>query len=443
MTTTTATALHTAVIPAKAHSSRCPRKNWRAFADGRCLTDLAVASVPGDWFRGVIVSTDMADYQPEPPCQVHRRPAALATVEADVQDLLRVLIETYRLHESYIWLLNPTSPFRNRKDFAAIAELIERTGCPAVVSMTPVSPFLWDDNGPLFETRGRRPNTQDVPGRRFTENGMFYVFRGADFLEHGTWYLPGVQAYVQRGFGSTVDIDTEADFAEAARLWAATDGSAQASAADTPEILRNETLAVESLIREPLAEHVTLLANHFGRYTAAADALHIGPADRVLDASCGKGYGSWLLARRAGQVTGLDVAEDYLSVARDAFRADNLSFCTYDEYFARACEPADKIVCIETYEHLTEDEQAGFARRLLSALRIGGDAFFTCPLGNDAASTVNPFHLHEPGIGRLHERLAARFRECTYRVARRVDSFGQDSEYCQIILRGYLGEPDA
>ena len=434
MNTATQTATHVAVIPAKRDSSRCPRKNWRVFADGKCLTDWAVALVPEDLFGQVIVSTDKTDYDPGGACKVHHRDAATATVEADVQALVRTLINEYRLQDSYVWLLNPTSPFRERSDFEGIAKLIEQTACPAVVSVTPVSPFLWKDDQPQFDTTGRRPNTQDHRQQYYAENGMFYVFRGDKFLEHGTWYVPGVRRYVQTGLTKTIDIDTPEEFDEAARVWAALSGPGDG------ETIRNETLAIEALVRPPVAEHLTLLASHIRRYVLAVESLNINRHHRVIDASCGKGYGSHLLSLSAGQVIGLDINQDYLAVAGREFAADNLRFTTYDAYFAEAPQPVDKIVCIETYEHMPQEQQGPFVDRLLSALRPGGDVFVTAPLGHDAASEVNLFHLHEPSLGALHQSLGPRFAKTNYRIARRVDSFGQDSEYCWVVLTGYQGE---
>lgn len=439
MSSDTLTTCHAAVIPAKRHSSRCPDKNWLEFAGGASLTDLALASLPGEVFSSVILSTDHPDYHPPLPCEVHRRDASTATVEADVQDLLRGIIEQYRLHDVYVWLLNPTSPFRDRQDFERISRLIEQTDCPAVVSVSPVSPFLWKGDEPMFATSGRRRNTQDAGDEYCVENGMFYVFRGADFLDAGTWYLPGVQRYVQPGVTKAIDIDTPEDFREARSVWAAvhSPGSAMTPASET---FQNETLAIEDLIAPPVADHLTLAASHIRRYVLASEGLNVCPSDRVLDASCGKGYGSHLLSLAAGSVVGLDVNPEYLSEARRLFAADNLQFMHYDEYFAERNTPADKLVCIETYEHLPPAELPVFLERLLGALRTGGDAFLTCPLGDDGPSTVNEFHLNEPSLATLHEQFAPRFAMCSFKIARRKDSFGQVGDYCCATLTGYRGD---
>lgn len=441
MTLSTTTMTHVALVPAKRHSSRCAEKNWRTFGCGRNLVEHTLSSIPQDVFSSVILSTDRTDYVPSVGCRVHHRDASLATVDADVGDLIRVVIERYELHDSYVWLLNPTTPFRERDDFERIHRLISRTDCPAVVSVTPVGPFVWKGDEPLFRTRGRRINTQDATGRYFVENGMFYVFRADAFLSHGTWYPPGTRRFVQEGLAKTIDIDTPEQFQEAQRVWRAMyGGAAVESMPRVRETMRNETLAVESLIAPPVADHLVLLANHIGRYGRAIDALGIDAGASVLDVSCGSGYGSYLLARTAGRVVGLDVNPEFLGVARWAFAADNLEFTTYDRYFEDPHEPVDKLVCIETYEHLSRPELPVFLERIFGALAVGGDAFVTCPLGDDGPSDVNRFHLNEPRLATLHQQFFARFSDASYRVARRRDSFGQDGAYCCATLTGYRGD---
>lgn len=424
---------HVAIIPAKSHSSRCPDKNWRPFAGGPCLVDRTAAELPTGLFARVIVSTDRDGYEPPAGCTLHRRPAALATVDADVQALLPVLIENYSLYDKWIWLLNPTAPFRRAADFDAIRRLLD-AGAPAVVSVTPVGPFVWRGDAPQFPTGGRRPNTQDLPRDLSAENGMFYVFRGADFLRHGTWYVPGVRSYMQTSPLSRLDIDTPEDFEEAERL------AEFGFAAGSTDLMRQETLAVERLIAAPRAAHVTLLANHFRRYFAAIEALAITPSDRVIDASCGKGYGAHLLAQHAGHVVGLDVSAANLACAKREFAGERVEFCTYDAYFGSPRPPADKLVCIETLEHLPRVEAPAFVRRVLKTLRPGGDAFFTFPLGEDRPSEVNPHHLNEPRLESAHGLLVPHFRTAEYRIATRVDSFGALAQFCCATLRGRLGE---
>lgn len=435
---TARTITHVALVPAKRHSSRCPDKNWSPFGGGMNLVEWTLASIPQETLRRTILSTDRDDYLPVSNCEVHRRDPSLATVAADVQDVVRAVIEQYGLHDDYIWLLNPTAPFRRGEDYRRIAALIETWGCPAVVSVSPLGPFVWRNDQPMFPTTGRRINTQDARETFAVENGAFYVFHGGTFLKQGTWYLPGMRRYEQQDAVSRVDIDTPADFDEARRLAMAMRGEIAAPA--LAETLRNETLRIDAIIAPPVAAHVELLANHIGRYLDARRCLRITARDRVLDASCGMGYGSHLLARDAAGVTGLDVDPDYLTVARHLFATPNVTFDLYDTFFSEPREPYDKLVCIETYEHVPREGNAALLNRLLSCLVRGGDMFLTVPLGDDGPSEVNPFHVNEPRLATIHQQFGGRFSDLSYRIARRRDSFDRTGPYACVTLTGYRGD---
>jgi len=104
---------------------------------------------------------------------------------------------------------------------------------------------------------------------------------------------------------------------------------------------------------------------HWHRYQFVS-ALARGK--RVLDAACGEGYGSALLARTAASVTGIDIAADAVEHARARYGTlANLRFdqgdCT-----ALAFEPGsfDLIVSFETLEHVAAQQALvdGFARAL-------------------------------------------------------------------------------
>ncbi|MEM7054941.1 MAG: class I SAM-dependent methyltransferase [Pseudomonadota bacterium] len=103
---------------------------------------------------------------------------------------------------------------------------------------------------------------------------------------------------------------------------------------------------------------------HWHRYAWAAplvNKLH------VLDAACGEGYGSHLLAQYAAQVDGVDIDTSAVEHANSRYARDGLSFhqasaleLTFpDHYF-------DCVVSFETLEHLIEhDELLTEFRRVL------------------------------------------------------------------------------
>ncbi|MEX2030593.1 MAG: class I SAM-dependent methyltransferase [Anaerolineales bacterium] len=99
----------------------------------------------------------------------------------------------------------------------------------------------------------------------------------------------------------------------------------------------------------------------------------------VLDAGCGEGFGSAILAERAAQVMGIDIKPDLLAHARRRYPAPNLTFELMD-CEAMSFPPAafDVVVCNELVEHLRN--YRAFLDGAYRALRAGGT--FVCATTN-------------------------------------------------------------
>ncbi len=134
---------------------------------------------------------------------------------------------------------------------------------------------------------------------------------------------------------------------------------------------------------------------HYHRYALASQlvtGLH------VLDAACGEGYGSELLAGTAASVTGVDISADAINHASSRYgQRENLEFIQADcSQLDFEDNKFDAIISFETLEHLQEQESmlAGFRR----ILKPGGWLLISSPDKaeySDAEDYSNPWHVKE------------------------------------------------
>jgi SAM-dependent methyltransferase len=149
---------------------------------------------------------------------------------------------------------------------------------------------------------------------------------------------------------------------------------------------------------------------HLHRYAYAAG---FAAGKRVLDAACGEGYGSALLAHAGARVLGVDIADDAIAHARQRYAGvDGLEFAQGDVTCLDQLADAgfDLIVSFETLEHVHEQARmvAGF-RRLLAP---GGMLLISSPdkrTYSDARGYHNEFHVRELYRDELEALLSAEF----------------------------------
>jgi len=117
---------------------------------------------------------------------------------------------------------------------------------------------------------------------------------------------------------------------------------------------------------------------HWHRYAFAARLV---AGRRVLDAACGEGYGSALLARSAAQVTGVDVDAATVEHARERYPGrKNLQF-DQGSVAALGLKDAsvDAIVSFETIEHLAQQDQPRMLTEFARLLAPGGILILSSP----------------------------------------------------------------
>lgn len=150
---------------------------------------------------------------------------------------------------------------------------------------------------------------------------------------------------------------------------------------------------------------------HVHRY---AFARRFVAGRRVLDAACGEGYGSALLAAAAREVTGVDIDAPTLAHATTAYAG--IANLVFRQGSATALPFADAsfdaIVSFETIEHLPAAEQPAMVADFARVLAPGGLLILSAPNRveySERRGYANPFHQHEHDRGELDALLAPHF----------------------------------
>lgn len=151
---------------------------------------------------------------------------------------------------------------------------------------------------------------------------------------------------------------------------------------------------------------------HLHRY-AFASALAAGK--RVLDAACGEGYGSALLADTAAEVLGVDIAAEVIDHARARYagraglRFEQASVAALD---ALPAASFDLICSFETLEHVDAATQRAMLDGFVRLLAPGGLLLISTPDRHnytDVGGSQNEFHVCELYRNEFEALLATRF----------------------------------
>jgi SAM-dependent methyltransferase len=170
----------------------------------------------------------------------------------------------------------------------------------------------------------------------------------------------------------------------------------------------------ERCVPDSMAPDDRVLLEHVARYAWAVRLL--GPAPRrVLDAPCGAGYGTQLLAQAGHHVVGLDVDPNAVAYARTRYAHERARFRVADLAGPGLGGPFAAVVCFEGIEHVRD--QATAAANLCQALAPGGVLLVSAPIAGSPGAG-SPFHVAEPELGAFVELFAPRLR--TLRLAGQV-----------------------
>jgi ubiquinone/menaquinone biosynthesis C-methylase UbiE len=147
---------------------------------------------------------------------------------------------------------------------------------------------------------------------------------------------------------------------------------------------------------------------HWHRYAAVAP---LARGKRVLDAACGEGYGTSLLAASAAHATGVDVSPAAIAHASSRYARDNATFVAASvTALPLADASVDVVVSFETIEHLSaQDAMLAEFRRVLRHDGVLVISSPNRPVYNASASGANHFHVRELDRDELAAALAPHF----------------------------------
>lgn len=174
----------------------------------------------------------------------------------------------------------------------------------------------------------------------------------------------------------------------------------------------------------PEQTDIELEIEHLNRYRFARQFVS-GKA--VLDAACGEGYGSSMLAQDASRVVGIDISEESVSHAKMRYASNNTAFqvASISDLPFGAAE-FDVVVSFETLEHVDETCQQRFLQEISRVLKRDGILVISTPNHKIYKQRgENHFHVRELEFGEFRELLGQKFQH--------IHFFSQQFEICNAI----------
>lgn len=100
-------------------------------------------------------------------------------------------------------------------------------------------------------------------------------------------------------------------------------------------------------------------------------AKMIGRDKKVLDAGCGEGLGTWLLAKECGQVKGVDLDREAIDVAKKNWIDKRVDFQRLD-FLKMKNSRYDAVVSFDVIEHILPGNTGTFFRKISNSLIADG-----------------------------------------------------------------------
>ncbi len=211
--------INVAIIPARKGSKSILNKNLIKLNKKETLVERTIRIANRTrLFEEVILTTDIPLYlEGDWGCSVHNRDPSLCEDESLMIDVVREVIKDYKLDdEVWVWLLQPTTPFRMPKHFKGIQKLIhKKNDAKGVISVQSVGAFHPDrmytkKDGKIYRmTYTSFKNKQDLMDI-YIRNGAFYAMKVSQLKSESGFNCKPCYSYVM-DCTESVNIDSPWD----------------------------------------------------------------------------------------------------------------------------------------------------------------------------------------------------------------------------------------
>ncbi|AFZ03540.1 methyltransferase domain-containing protein [Calothrix sp. PCC 6303] len=151
---------------------------------------------------------------------------------------------------------------------------------------------------------------------------------------------------------------------------------------------------------------------HMIRYAFVAPFIQ---GKRVLDVSCGSGYGTQYLALQgATQVVGVDIDQESIEFAQKFHQHPAITYIQSDAHHIQELADAsfDVVISFETVEHV--ERPRDFLFELKRLLKADGQAFISCPNDYRVSPWISEFHLHKFRFSEFRDLMVSIFGETVF-----------------------------
>jgi 2-polyprenyl-3-methyl-5-hydroxy-6-metoxy-1,4-benzoquinol methylase len=208
---------------------------------------------------------------------------------------------------------------------------------------------------------------------------------------------------------------------------------------DNVQMDRQDTEEYKSYHQDSLAldSSSPFFLEHVSRYIWISKLL---AGKNVADIACGKGYGSYIMAKEAASVTGIDLNDKSLEIANSTFDKSNLSYLKHNAVkLGELDKKFDTVVACEIIEHIYPKQSDLFLQSIKDCLKDDGLAYISTPNHDvvlKSGSSVPDFHINNFRASELKSLLEKHFSEVTmlgqYRQRSGLNQFFFSIDYLNI-----------